>query len=167
MPAVMNTLARHAVRSGYWRRINSFHVLSLEERTKEPKVFKGNFCPVKHGTKPLTFFRFMRLLPSADAIPAKNPAIAAEDFQISYSKHHPMFHTTLNMVNSQWTIFKAAMLAVKDVSRFQCSAFLSTFLTCVKILFDSAFSCENTPGGIRLIFSTSLSLRFRALSTSP
>ena len=34
-------------------------VLSLEERTKESKVFKGNFCPGYSGPKPLTFFRFM------------------------------------------------------------------------------------------------------------
>jgi hypothetical protein len=36
-----------------------FYVLSLEERTKESEVFKGNFYPAFSEIKPPPFFRFM------------------------------------------------------------------------------------------------------------
>ena len=56
----------------------SFYVLSLEERTKESKSSKAIFVPNSRD-KTADIFRFMRLSPSANAIPAQNAAIAAED----------------------------------------------------------------------------------------
>jgi len=59
---------------------NSFHVLSLEERTKESKVFKGNFCPSGNGQNRWHFFASCVSPSTRGAIPAQNAAIAAEDF---------------------------------------------------------------------------------------
>ena len=39
--------------------VHYINVLSLEERTKESNVLKGNFCPTGGGSKPLTFFHCM------------------------------------------------------------------------------------------------------------
>jgi len=61
-----------------------FYVLSLEERTKELKSSKAIFKSAIAALKPLTFFRFMLVPRTRDAIPAQNAAIAAEDFLFEY-----------------------------------------------------------------------------------
>ena len=73
-----------------------FNVLSLEESTKESEVFKGNFFHRCAVPKPLTYFRFMLVPSTRDAIPAQNAAIAAEDF-----------HSQADML---WTSIAVALL---------------------------------------------------------
>jgi len=60
----------------------SFNILSLEERTKESKVFKGNFNS-QFRNKTAVIFSLHAPSPeySGYAILAQNAAIAAEDFQ--------------------------------------------------------------------------------------
>ena len=64
------------------------HVLSLEERTKESKVFKGNFYPgIRDKTADISslhaLFRLM-----AERNSAQNAAIAAEDFFCMFTFLH-------------------------------------------------------------------------------